>query len=174
MIQKLFNFAKKKSEYYLELDEDETLQDKITEAKEAVGDKLTEAKDVVVNKVTSVAEDGEEQIDSARENVETAVKSTKTEEGKLKLAADKNAQNAVQPSANNGANKDSGASLWEQPFWVKAMYEKNSSNGKGATEPESTFATNNLMPIPTNYRRRPGPSLDKYKAMANETRASRS
>lgn len=176
MIQKLFNFAKKKSEYYLELDEDESLQDKFTEAKEAVEDKFNQAKEVVAERVNTANKEAQKQTDSAKKDVEKVVESAKKDDKKSKPAeADKNSPKVAQPSATNGAASDSSeASSWEQPFWVKAMFEKSSNNGKQATEDKSTFATDNLMPIPTNYRRRPGPSLDKYKAMANETKTSRS
>lgn len=171
MIQKLFNFAKKKSEYYLELDEDESLQDKLAEAKEAVEDKFNEAREAVADRV----KDAKKQTDSAKKEVEKTVESAREDEEKSKSEADEKTEGVAPSSASNGAaSESSGASSWEQPSWVKAMFEKSSNNGKQAAEEESTFATDNLMPIPTNYRRRPGPSLDKYKAMVNETNIPRS
>ena len=74
-------------------------------------------------------------------------------------------QKPKQPaSANN-----SGASSFEQPFWVAAMYKNNSSQGT-TTGSEKTFAPGHLMPTVTTSRRRPGPSLNMFKDMANKAR----
>ena len=50
------------------------------------------------------------------------------------------------------------------------MYNNNSSkesNGNGRVA-EQTFAPENLMPVATKFRRRPGGSLDKFKNMAKQ------
>lgn len=66
-----------------------------------------------------------------------------------------------------------GKSSYEEPFWVKAMYSNN-GNGSGKTGGgEKTFATDNLLPTPSNYRRRPGPSLNNFKDMARQVKTPR-
>ncbi|MEL6438520.1 MAG: hypothetical protein AAFQ80_04610 [Cyanobacteria bacterium J06621_8] len=72
------------------------------------------------------------------------------------------------------SSPDSGASSFDPPFWVAAMY-KSSDDGDETTEVKTssqTFATDNLMPTITKYRRRPGGSLNKFKTMAKESKTS--
>ncbi len=56
------------------------------------------------------------------------------------------------------------------------MYNNNnssSSNKSNGSRAEQTFATDNLMPTITNSRRRPGPSLNKFKEMASKAKTPR-
>ena len=70
---------------------------------------------------------------------------------------------------------NTGASSYEPPFWVAAMYNTNNgaANNNGQVA-EQTFATDNLMPTPTKFRRRPGGSLDKFKNMAKQAKTPKS
>ena len=58
---------------------------------------------------------------------------------------------------------------WEQPEWVKAI-NNYSNNSSVETEEQELFATKYLVPIPTNMRRTPGPSMNKFRQMASKTR----
>ena len=67
--------------------------------------------------------------------------------------------------------ENAGASSFEPPFWVAAMNNTNNkaANGSVAAEGE-TFAENNLLPVITKYRRRPGGSLKQFKEMAKNAK----
>ena len=175
MLKKIFNSDKK---YYLELDE-------IKESKpvQAVVETAEKVTDVVRDKASEVLES-----EPAKETVETAKKTQDVAQNKLKSTtktkskpqadskpkADKNGQ-AAKSEENTKAKpspQDAGASPDEPPFWVAAMYNNNSktdmnSDGQKA---EQTFATDNLMPTITRYRRRPGASLSKFKDMASKVK----
>lgn len=71
-------------------------------------------------------------------------------------------------STPNSTN--TGASSYEPPFWVAAMYNTNNGANNNGQVAEQTFATDNLMPTPTKFRRRPGGSLDKFKNMAKQAK----
>lgn len=80
------------------------------------------------------------------------------------------AKKEVQPTPKQAA-----ASSYEPPFWVAAMSNTNnngSSNGSGQGA-EMTFASDNLMPTISKYRRVPGGSLAKFKAMAKTAKTPR-
>lgn len=115
-----------------------------------------------------VAEAKEEakQPEPVAEAKEAATKSKKTSiKDKKKESTEKTTTTSASPSVPSG-----GASSWEQPFWVKVMYQNNgSSNGK-LEKAEKTFSTDNLLPTPSKSRRRPGPSLNKFKEMARQTK----
>ena len=149
LLKKLFSSSEQK--FRLQLDETATQVAK--DVQEQI-DKVKDSQPVqdAVETVTQVAEDAKNQVQS-----EAATKEEKQ-----------------QPAAKTQAKTTpaySGASSWEEPFWVKAMYKNsgNGSNGKTATS-EKTFATDYLMPTITKSRRRPGASLNKFKEMASKAK----
>ena len=195
MLKKLFSSEGK---YYLELDEAvETakkaataVQDKATEALESkpvqqavetakqaadtAQDKLQSVVSTDVeaetksaaksakNKVDSVATEAETKAKSAAKSAEKTVKGKQTAQNKDKSPSKSQAQPSPQ---------DAGASSFDPPFWVAAMYKNSGTNiNSDGTQAEQTFATDNLMPIVTKSRRRPGPSLNKFKDMASKAK----
>lgn len=190
MLKKLFNSDKK---FYLELDEikesavetaskaadavkdkasdvanSQPVQQAVTTAKDLVSDENAEAKsDKSKDKPEAKTDEKQKVKDKpeAKTNQKQTVKDKPAPESKQNGKADTPTQEATPTSEN------SGASSFDPPFWVAAMYNNNSSekssDGKTA---EETFATDNLMPIATKFRRRPGGSLDKFKDMAKQAK----
>ncbi|MGL5795843.1 MAG: hypothetical protein ACRC06_15875 [Waterburya sp.] len=172
MLNKLFN---SKNKYYLELDEV-----KDSKPVQAVVQTANKVAEVVKEKTADVVE-----TKPVQEAIKTTNEVTNTAQAKLQSATDtkakpkqqnnKVAAKSQEQTATKAAPapKNSGASSYDPPFWVAAMYKNNSSgssnNGKGG----ETFATDNLMPTVTQYRRRPGPSLNKFKNMARQSRTPR-
>jgi hypothetical protein len=108
---------------------------------------------------------------TAQEKLQSATDSkAKPKQQNNKVAAKSQEQTATKPAP---APKNSGASSYDPPFWVAAMYKNNSSGRSNNGSEEQTFATDNLMPTVTQYRRRPGPSLNKFKDMARQSRTPR-
>ncbi len=161
-LKNLFNSDKK---YYLELGDV-----KESEGAQNVTQAATEVTDTVKEKAAEVAESAQEQVASVTTAEKPATKKAVKAKAKSKQNG-KAAQTTVAAQKTQATPKNSGASSFEPPFWVAAMYNKNNgstkSNGKVA---EQTFATDNLMPTVTNYRRRPGGSLAKFKDMARKAR----
>ena len=178
MLKKIFNSDKK---YYLELDE-------IKESKpvQAVVETAEKVTDVVRDKASEVLES-----EPAKETVETAKKTQDVAQNKLKSTTKtkskpkaKSKGDSKQSDKNGRATKseentqampspqDAGASPDEPPFWVAAMYNKNNTTdvNSDGQKAEQTFATDNLMPTITRYRRRPGASLSKFKDMASKVK----
>lgn len=187
MLKKLFSSDKK---YYLELDEikdSEVVQTAVKTAEKAaevVKEKASEVassqpvKEAVktASEVTSVAQEklasAITQENSTEAKPETKAKSaTKTKPETKAKQNGKAEQSTKEVTEAKPALKNSGASSFDPPFWVAAMNNTN-SNGTGSNGKvtEETFATNNLMPAITNYRRRPGGSLDKFKDMAKKAK----
>jgi hypothetical protein len=171
MLNKLFN---SKNKYYLELEEV-----KDSKPVQAVVQTANKVAEVVKEKTADVVE-----TKPVQEAIKTKNEVTNTAQEKLQSATDtkakpkqqnnKVAAKSQEQTATKPAPKNSGASSYDPPFWVAAMYKNNNSsgssnNGKG----EPTFATDNLMPTVTQYRRRPGPSLNKFKDMARQSRTPR-
>ena len=148
----------------------------------------TEAAGVAQDKIASVINTDEQPGDTKSTKTEqVSAKTTSKQDKESKSEAKtknkttaKAKQNgkAVQGPANKSSNKEaqpqqqnSGASSYDPPFWVAAMYKNNGSaaNSNGQ-EAEQTFAPDHLMPIVTRYRRRPGGSLSKFKNMAKQAR----
>ena len=201
-MQMLKNILKPGKKYYLELDEKiedlkesevvqtavktaekatEAVQEKIAEvaqsepAKEA-GKTATEAAESAKDKVSSASSKAAKKAEKAQESVAKQVKPAKTAEkaqGKAKSNG-KTAESTKQESANKPTPANAGASSFDPPFWVAAMNNTNTKNvnSDGQVE-EPTFATDNLLPIVTKYRRRPGGSLDKFKNMAKNAKTPR-
>lgn len=183
MLKKIFSSDNK---YYLELKE-EIEDSELVQSAVKTAEKTAE---VVKEKVQEVAESKPVQsaVKTAEEVVETAqdkVASAISTEEKPNKAKEVKSTKTAQSKANNGAaakttekkqeakpaQSNSGASSDEPPFWVAAMNNtnKNKTNGNGQVA-EQTFAPENLLPIATKYRRRPGGSLDKFKDMAKSAK----
>ncbi|MDJ0635823.1 MAG: hypothetical protein QNJ34_21730 [Xenococcaceae cyanobacterium MO_188.B29] len=156
MIKKLF--GGKSKEFFLELDEAGNNSSTETKAEE------TQPAPAAVTQ----AEDKQPEVMEVI-NVKPASKSKKTSiKSKKKKAAE-----TTEPTPAPASVSSNGASSWDPPFWVKAMYNNNgSSNGK-VEAGEKTFATDYLLPTPSSSRRRPGPSLNKFKDMARQAKTPR-
>jgi hypothetical protein len=161
MLKKLLNIGgkSKSNGYYLELNENENTQ---TETNSEEPKSATSVKD-------KKSEPKSAQIVEEKQPEPAKATSTK-KNGKKKTVQAQNKQSVETTSSNTPVATI--ASSWEPPFWVKIMYEKTSSNGKKA-ESEKTFATDHLMPSPTQSRRRPGPSLDIFRSMARQAKTPR-
>lgn len=88
-------------------------------------------------------------------------------------AATETAEAEVKPATSKTSKK---TSIKSQKSAKKAP---DASNGQVAQLPVAppkpapvlvTFAPDNLMPTPNPYRRRPGPSMNQFKAMAREVK----
>ena len=198
MLKKLFNSDNK---FYLQLDEiKESAVETASKAADAVKEKasdiadsqpvqkaVTTAKDIVSDE-DAEAKSGKtkDKPEVAKQDLEVKDKpeaKTKQQQVKDKPEA-KTEQNKVEPAAKSQQNgkadtskdttpslENSGASSFDPPFWVAAMYNNNDSDRNSEAETaQQTFATDNLMPIGTKFRRRPGGSLDKFKEMAKQAK----
>lgn len=166
MINKLKNLVGGNSNgFYLEADEADNSDSNGAKVEKATTTEVT----------APVEEKAAEPVAAATEAAETVpVQSTKkSKKTSIKDKKKKATGTTTAPVSKATPASSNGASSYEEPFWVKAMYKNNgSSNGK--TEGgEKTFATDNLLPTPSNYRRRPGPSLNKFKDMARQARIKR-
>lgn len=160
MLKNIFNSDNK---YHLVLDETEN-SETVKAAAPTAGQSVKKTAKVAQEKVV---------VATAQDNGAPAIAS-KQKSGQEKSAkAASNGQVAkkeVQPTPKQAA-----ASSYEPPFWVAAMSNTNkngSSNGSGQGA-EMTFASDNLMPTITKYRRVPGGSLAKFKAMAKTAKTPR-
>ena len=143
---------KKNGAYFLELDESEGTQ-AVASAPAAPSKPVEEMQPEPVKTAQPVEEKKTEPVKA---------QSTKNKKTKKK--------------SNQAPSVSSKVPEWEQPAWVKAI-KNYSNNGKAESESESesgmTFATQYLMPIPSNSRRRPGPSLNKFREMARQAKTPR-
>jgi hypothetical protein len=167
MLKKLF---KSDGKYYLELDSVKDSQPVKNIAKtakkigETAKDKIEEIQDSKpVKEAVSTAKDKLESITTTEE------KPAKTKKSSQKTKTSKVATEN-QPAKQPASTKNSGASSFEQPFWVAAMYKNNGSGQGTSAGADKTFAPDHLMPTITTSRRRPGPSLKMFKDMANKAR----
>jgi outer membrane biosynthesis protein TonB len=174
MLKKLLNFGgqSKSNGYYLELQENESTQTE-TNSKEpksatSVEAKKTEPKFEKTVKEKQPEPKSEKTVEEKQPKPAQAKSSQKS--GKKKTVQAQNKQSGETTSSSSSVPTNASSS--EPPFWVKVMYEKTSSNGKKA-ESEKTFATDHLMPSPTQSRRRPGPSLDTFRSMARQAKTPR-
>ena len=192
MLRKLLRFGKK--EFYLELDEDSSVVEKVeavaTKVKEETKQVLKEAQQFVEESKPGVASTAN-QVKSEVKQFVKEVKPESTNETNNKKAATKTAIKSKKESAKNknqeppqkvaAKNKNQeppqkvapvsptvDTSYSDEPFWVKLMY-KNSEQQAAENKAEKTFATDYLISKPQS-RRRPGGSLDKFKTMARETK----
>ena len=189
MLKKLFSSENK---YYLELKEEvedsEVVQSAIKTAEKTVEVVKEKAQEVAKSEpVQSAVKTAGEVVETAQDKVASAIatddKPNKSKEVKSAKAAEdkaksngKAAPKAVEKEGEEAkpARTNSGASSDEPPFWVAAMNNtnKNKTNSNGQVA-EQTFAPENLLPIVTKYRRRPGGSLDKFKDMAKSAKTPR-
>ncbi|MEO1672452.1 MAG: hypothetical protein AAFR77_17040, partial [Cyanobacteria bacterium J06631_2] len=174
------------NKYYLELDEikdSEVVQTAVKTAEkttQVVKEKAQEiAKSEPVQEVVSTAceavGNAQDKLSSAittdeadtKKPAQKSVKGKAAKNGKVAAPTEKEQKPKATP-------QNSGASSFDPPFWVAAMNNTNKkatdSNGQVS---EGTFATDNLMPTMTKYRRRPGGSLDKFKDMAKTAKTPR-
>lgn len=195
MLKKLF---KSNDKFHLELDEikdSEVVQTAVetaSKAADAVKEKASEVASSqpvkeAVKATTDVAESAQDKLASAL-GTEEKPSEAKSTPAKAQPKENKKAPAKESTASKNGKATEStpetestpgstntGASSYEPPFWVAAMYNTNNSatNNNGQVA-EQTFATDNLMPTPTKFRRRPGGSLDKFKNMAKQAKTPKS
>ena len=155
---------KKNGAYFLELDESEGTQ-AVASAPAAPSKPVEEMQPEPVKTAEIVEETKPEPVKTAQPVEEKKPEPVKAQSTKKKKTKKKSTQAASVPSK---------VPEWEQPAWVKAI-KNYSNNGKAESESESgmTFATQYLMPIPSNSRRRPGPSLNKFREMARQAKTPR-
>lgn len=197
ILKKIFSIFSSDNKYYLELKEEvqdsEVVQTAVKTAEKTAAAAKETAQEVVQSEpVQKAIETAGDALDTAQEKVASAI-GTESKPSESKPAKDN------KPAAKNGkvasakakqgdvakaekqetkpaksAAQNAGASSFDPPFWVAAMNNTNnkSANGNGIVEGE-TFAENNLMPVATKYRRRPGGSLDKFKDMAKTAKTPR-
>lgn len=183
MLKKIFNSNNK---YYLELDElkdSEVVQTALKTAEKAT--EVVKEKAVEIAKsepVQEVVKTAEEAVETAQNKLESAIttqgKPAQTKSTKATIAkgkASKNSKVAESQAAKKEikATPQNGASSFDPPFWVAAMKNTNSTNSNGQMAEATFAASDNLMPITTKYRRRPGGSLAKFRAMAKTAKTPR-
>lgn len=160
MLKKIFNSENK---YYLELDEIE--ESKPVQAAVKTAEKVLESKPV-----QQVVEATKEAGDVAQDKLQSAVDTEAKPQEKSSQKDAAKSQKAPEAKVKSSP-QDAGASSFDPPFWVAAMYNNSTTTANSdGTQPEQTFATDNLMPTITKYRRRPGPSLSKFKNMASKAK----
>ena len=181
MLKKLFSSENK---YFLELKESDAVQTAVETTKKvasAAKETASEVVDVAQEKLESAVSTEEKPAES---KVKTEAKPKQVEVKPAKSEAKDKAKAKEKPAPpqakveQNGSAKDSeaqtvgntGASSYDPPFWVAAMYNNDSKETNGNGRAEQTFAPENLMPIATKFRRRPGGSLDKFKDMAKQAK----
>jgi hypothetical protein len=178
MLKKIFNSD---SKYYLELNEIE--ESKPVQAAIKTAEKVI---DVVQDKTTEILESepvekavqtAKQAADIAQDKLQSAMATEAKPQGKSKASSGQSSKKGAvkseqkAPTEVKPAVKNSGASSFEPPFWVAAMYDnKTTGTNSNGMRAEPTFATDNLMPTVTKYRRRPGPSLNKFRDMANKSK----
>jgi hypothetical protein len=189
MLKKIFNSDRK---YYLELDElkdSEVVQTALKTAEKAAGEVKDKALEVAKSKpVQEAVKTAEEVVETTQDKLSSAIatkeqptqkrsakanaKGKTAQKGKIAKSAGSKKVETKAVKQEVKATPQNGASSFEPPFWVAAMNNTNStkSNGKAA---EATFASDNLMPTITKYRRRPGGSLAKFRDMAKTAKTPR-
>ena len=186
-MQMLKNIFNSKEKYYLELDEaleskpakavaktatkvSNTVKEKAAEVAESKPvEKAVEAasktKEAVEDKLETVTK-----TESAKPKGKTSIKDKANKKGKVSAEGKPDKTDKPQKPAKLSP-KDAGASSFDPPFWVAAMYNSSSTEvNSDGTQAEPTFAADNLMPTVTKYRRRPGPSLNNFKDMAKKAK----
>lgn len=145
-------FGGKKSGYFMELDEAQVAK------LDSVKAKASEAKDAVV-----------ENAKSAVATVEAAAKSTADSVAETVKEATTTTEETVKPAAKSVKAKKA------EPVTAEKAETNGSSNGAKPSVPAETlnlpqptvsFATEYLVPKPTNSRRRPGANMSSYLDMA--------
>ena len=130
-----------------------------TKAKQKKQKQLKPADDKTAQKQLKAAPGSPVTEKAASQKPKTTKKTTKKSGKKTKKTS------AKASSVSSKARADS------RPAWVRAMDNtRNKQEEKVESNAEMTFATQYLMPTPTNSRRRPGPSLDMFKDMARQAK----
>ncbi|HEY9771179.1 MAG TPA: hypothetical protein V6C71_22245 [Coleofasciculaceae cyanobacterium] len=187
MLKKLFN---SNSKYYLELDEikeSEVVQTAVKTAEKAVEVVKEKASEVansepvkeavktageVQDKLSSgITEEKPAETKSAKSAKPKATAKTKSNKSKQNGRVAESSEETKETKKTAPTLEKAGASSFEQPFWVAAMYNNSSTTNSNGKVGEQTFATDNLMPTMTKYRRRPGGSLNQFKAMAKQAKS---
>lgn len=178
MLKKMF---KSDDKYYLELD---SVQEKAIDAATKANN-ATQAKVKAVAKSEPVKETSKKVSEAANQvstKITDAVPEQLQPETTPTTKAAKTKKKSTNKSSKAGANgkkapiaKNSGVSSYDPPFWVAAMSSNNGSTGNESStgSAEQTFATDNLMPTITKFRRSPGPSLNQFREMAKNARIRR-
>ena len=171
MLKKIFN---SESKYYLELDEiqeSQPVQAAVKTAKKAASVVQNQAEKVLESEpVQQAVETTKQAADAAQDKLQSAVNTEAKPQAKSSKKDAEKSQKAPEAKAKPSP-QDAGASSFEPPFWVAAMYNNSTTTAKSnGAQAEQTFATDNLMPTVTKYRRRPGPSLNKFKDMASKAK----
>ncbi len=162
-------FGGKKSGYFMELDETQMA------ALESVKAKASEAKDAIVENTKSAVAAVESTAKSAVDSVAEGVKDTATAtEASAKSATKSVKAKSVKAKA---AKAESAKSEPAKPEPVKAETAETHTSANGAKpavpanalnlpEPTVSFASEYLVPKPTNSRRRPGANMGSFLDMA--------
>ena len=180
MIKKLF--GGKSDGFFLELDESENSQPTETKVEEKQPEPTAVATEEKPPEPAATQEPEKQPEPAAVATEEKPPEAPEAAEAKSakksKKTSIKNRKKTATKTAATPSPKTtpvSSGSKYEPPFWVKAMYNSSSSNGSnGQVEGgQQTFATDNLLPTPSASRRRPGPSLNKFKEMARQAKIRR-
>ncbi len=151
MLNILFGNKKKKGDYFLELE----------------------------GKSESQTETQENKLESSAATQEAAAESTPKTQTPEEVASE--VATGQKPDASKGTVNQKKATsktittktkvpTYEPPAWVKAIknYSNNGQSEARQLQEKSTFATKYLMANPPKSRRRPGPSLNRFKEMATQ------
>ncbi len=158
MLGKILNIGKSNG-FYLTIDETKETISPVTET-------VKEVTEVIKSEATSETNTKVEAVAKTEPKQDRPKASNKTAKAKSPAVIEQKSEK--QPVVSVNAT----ASSWEEPFWVKAMYsnEGSSNTANGTTNNNAkTFATDYLM-VQSTSRRRPGPSLDKFKNLVNKKR----
>lgn len=163
----------KKNKFHLELKEDDTgiapkIEAVATQVKQETQQKVQEAKQAiaqspVVKEIKSETKEIVEDVKAKLTEAKPKAKKTSIKNNNKISSQKKDAEPAPSPKA-----KTTDTSYSEEPFWVKLMY-KTSEQKAAEQSTEKTFATDYSISKP-QPRRRPGGSLDPFKAMARQTK----
>lgn len=152
-------FGGKKSGYFMELDEAQVAK------LESVKAKASEAKDAIVENTKSAVAAVESTAKSAVDSVAEGVKDTAT-------ATEASAKSATKSVKAKAAKAESAK---PEPVKVETAETHGSANGAkppvpanalNLPEPTVSFASEYLVPKPTNSRRRPGANMGSFLDMA--------
>ena len=125
--------------------------------------KLKPADDKTAQQQLKAAPSSAVKEQAASQKPQTAKKTTKK--------ATKKSGKKTKKTSVKASSVSSKATADLRPAWVRAMDNtRNKQEEKVESNAEMTFATQYLMPTPTNSRRRPGPSLDMFKDMARQAK----
>jgi len=153
----------KGSDFYMELDEDaEDVSSQVSQTAAAVAE-------TVVETVTEVASDVSEKVEAV---AEAAVEKAEPPKANAKKASKKSSKkSAPAPAAAPVAAAAPAAPAAPDPVdIIRAALSNSAPTAEGDTTAATpgNFATDYLLPTKPAPRRRPGPSLAKFKTMAKD------